>query len=344
MRALRPLLWRQARRITRHPPGYGRRQHDQYGPHKEYFQTPGQMPIPEPLPYQHVNIPHTSSVPSGPSLLTRAFRSVFWVALSGTIGFTAGTALITWEYMQPPFEPGSIEDQELLDEISDTLESHPLVESLRGANWIEENFYAGRVNGPGKGLNFVSQKLAGTQGITMKTFKHPSQKCTMLVFFLGFGMEGWPDVIHGGIVATLVQEGVDQHLHNFYQDHGNRRASITSIDFKKPMRPGDIYGVFVPPAEFVSDPSEPEVQLGRVLPLVLNVEAPPQVMVQFDEQEKIEQHIIDLHSSDAEGSIHAVATIQVQMVQPHVDEARLAEIDANTTIQSDHPWGRKEDP
>jgi hypothetical protein len=153
------------------------------------------MPAPDTSPYTQTHVPRNKKVSAGPSLLTRAFRSVFWATLFTTIGVTAGTALITWEYLQPPFEPGSEEDEGLYDEILETIETHPLTDSLRQANWIEDNYYAGRVNGPEKGLHLVAEKLSGTQGITMKTFKHPTQEITMMVFFLGFGVEGWPDVV-----------------------------------------------------------------------------------------------------------------------------------------------------
>jgi len=203
MQALRPALWRQGRRATRLAPQLQRPQHNQSGPHKEYFQTPGQMPVPDTTPYTapyspqvvKTPTPTPTPTPTGPSLFSRFYRSVFWATLFSTLGLIAGTALISWEYIQPPFEPGSEEEQDLFEEILDTLEDHPLVLSLRHDNWIEDNFYAGRVNGALGGQHLVGEKLTGPRGITMKSFRHPSQPITMMVFFLGFGIEGWPDVV-----------------------------------------------------------------------------------------------------------------------------------------------------
>lgn len=195
MQALRPALWRQACRASRRSPWQRRGQHGQHGPHKEYFQTPGQMPAPDTTPYTGAYTPQIVKTPTGPSLFWRFARSVFWADLFFTLGAIAGTALISWEYLQPPFEPGSEEDQELCEEIKETLEVHPLVEGLREQNWTEENFYASRSNGAVRGEHLVGEKLTGTRGVTMKVFKHPSQPITMMVFFLGFGVEGWPDTV-----------------------------------------------------------------------------------------------------------------------------------------------------
>ena len=73
----------------------------------------------------------------------------------------------------------------MFEEIVDTLENHPLVESLREEQWVEDNFYSGRLIGAGNGLHLVSERLSGTQGITMKTFRHPSQRIHNLGVFPG---------------------------------------------------------------------------------------------------------------------------------------------------------------
>ena len=308
MQALKPALCRQARRATTNSAAHKfltptlalrsqqfRFQHDQHGPHKEYFQTPGQMPVPDTAPYAHGQpypqgqpyLPKTEpakpvrSSRAGPSLFVRFARSVLWVIIFYPLGAAAGIGLITWEYLQPPFEPGSEMEQDLLDEIADAIELHPLVDSLRQANWIEDDYYADhntRINELGtKGMHFVAEKLQGVQGITLRTFKHPTQEFTMLVAFLGFGVEGWPDVIHGGIITTLVQESLERQIHNFYGKYGKQHAQAISIDFKKRMRPGEVYAIIVPPAEVEMNPPQKEVMHLQMLPLVVRIDAPPRI-------------------------------------------------------------------
>ncbi|KIW26933.1 uncharacterized protein PV07_06721 [Cladophialophora immunda] len=329
MQALRPVLLRRVQRaVTKDKLSQlsrsgslnsWRAQHDHHGPHKEYFQTPGQMPVPDSTPYTHgqpyipsiQNVPPTSRT-GGISLLRSFSRSVFWAVLFASLGVTAGTALITWEYLQPPFEPGSPAEQELYDEILDAMELHPLVDSLRQANWIEENYYAAH-SGAGnelenRGLHLVAETLQGTQGVSVKTFKHPTQEFTIMVCFLGFGIEGWPDTIHGGMIVTLIEEGIQRQIHNFYKKFGSRDQQTISIDFKRPMRPGEIYAVIVPPAQLESNPA-PETTHLQILPMVVRIEAPPRITPEL--------LTIELPSID---ELHAVANVQVRLVQSKSEE------------------------
>ncbi|OAG37918.1 hypothetical protein AYO21_07890 [Fonsecaea monophora] len=345
-KALRPVLLRRATRafptkgIAR-PSRAGcwlsgrRAQHDHHGPHKEYFQTPGQMPVPDSTPYtpgqpytpriQTMTTPESRA--GGISLLTSFSRSVLWAVLFASLGVTAGTALITWEYLQPPFEPGSPAEQELYDEILDAMELHPLVDSLRQANWIEDNYYAaahgGSLGGGGgfqnRGLHLVAETLQGTQGVSMKTFKHPTQEFTIMVCFLGFGVEGWPDTIHGGMILTMIEEGIQRQIHNFYDNYGSQEQQSISIDFKRPMRPGEIYAVVVPPAQLEPDSETMNLQL---MPMVVRIEAPPRITPEL--------LTIELPSID---ELHAVANVQVRLV-PNKNEEGSAELEGGAASKN----------
>jgi hypothetical protein len=254
-------------------------------------------------------------------MLVRLGRSIQWIFLFFILGSVAGTSLITWEYLQPPFEPGSEMEEELLEEIADAIEFHPLVDSLRQANWIEENYYADHAGTRGqrfgeKGLHLVAGKLQGIQGLSMKTFKHPTQHFTMMIAFLGFGLEGWPDVVHGGLITSLIQEGIERHIQNFYRKHGNQHAQAISIDFKRSMRPGDVYAVLVPPAQLETNPPQPEVMHLQMTPTVLRMDFPPRID---------SGHMsVELHSED---DLHALANVQVRMVK-EVSVERMAELEA----------------
>lgn len=162
MRALlRRQLWRVPTRTLR----LLRTQHN-YPPHKEYFQNPGQRPLPDYTP------PVASFAPAGfasePSRLRRLLRSTLWTVLFGALGVVTGTGVITWEYLQPLFEPGSTEDNEMMQDVLDMLDSHPLVETLREDKWIEEQFYVQRPEHEiAKGLELVKENLVGTRGISI---------------------------------------------------------------------------------------------------------------------------------------------------------------------------------
>lgn len=312
MRAIRP-AWRSLRLIAR-PHLLNRAQHN-HGPHKEYFQNPGQTPLPDTTPYAQP-IVQQQVVKAGPSLFARAFRSVFWAVLFTSIGVIAGTSIITWEYMQPPFEPGSPEEEELYEEIIETLQTHPLVEDLRKENWIEENFYITRSHGEMQnGLNLVHERLTGTQGMTVKAFRHPTQEYSLLVFFLGFGIEGWPDTIHGGIITTLLLEAVGRHTRLYHKDYTQVQDKFVNVDFKVPVRPGEIYAVLVPPSMMISEPDRPEEAKIRTMSLLMPMELAPRVKTEFDAQTNSENHTIEIPSHGGTNITHAIASVDFRKLE-----------------------------
>jgi hypothetical protein len=223
--------------VVRKPQLLLRRQHSDDNPHKEYFQTPGQAPKPDLSPYDRTQsvstsptssqgrfqngIPYVGSVPPSSiqappvksksySLPRRALRSTLWAILFCNLGLLAGTYFITWEYMSPLFEEGSEEDAELLEEIKETVNEHPLVESLRENEWREVDLdpatnpsVIGAIqSGSIKGRSMIYQALSGTKGLMgMKMFHHSTEEYSILVFFTGFGVEGWPDVIVSNLLA-----------------------------------------------------------------------------------------------------------------------------------------------
>jgi len=188
MQALRPVLRRHGvRPFAKQPWGLGMRtQHDNYGPHKEYFQNPSQIPLPDTTPVTQPQafanaqpqafVAQPPNPRPQPSKIIRALRSVLWTILFGSLGVAGGTGLITWEYMQPPFAPGSEDEHELLHDIEHTLDTHSLVESLREEGWQEQNWYAGKAHKPfwmsddhqhRMGLSLVDEKLVGIQGMSL---------------------------------------------------------------------------------------------------------------------------------------------------------------------------------
>ena len=61
-------------------------------------------------------------------------------------------------------------------------------------------------------------------------------------------MEGWPDIVHGGIISTLLMEAMEQtaNLH-VGSTSAKKRVAVEeiNIDFRAPLHPGNIYAVFV---------------------------------------------------------------------------------------------------
>jgi hypothetical protein len=133
--------------------------------HEEYFQN-GQMPKPE----THTS-PSRSNVGREGSHESSLWRRIWSSTGVGVwffiFGFGAGTSLITWAYLQGPFEAGSEEENDMLEEITDMMNEHPVMEVLlTDPEWEEWPSTPRMVSGDaGKGLNFVTGTLTGSKGI-----------------------------------------------------------------------------------------------------------------------------------------------------------------------------------
>lgn len=257
-----------------------RLQHDQHGPHKEYFQHPSQFPshayqlrVPPPnlrarsAQQQPFLEPSTSALPPVPkrrSLLRRLLRSVLIVSVCLTLGWASGTAVVTWDYLQPPFEPGSEEAEELIEEIDEMLEGCTLVQDLREAGFQEEQIQ--------RPLNSSHHLVTGTlndvQGFKTKFFRHPQNTgLSVMVFFAGFGVEGWPDYVHGGAITTMMTEAAQQHCAPIFE-LGDLEAlpsgQLLTIQFVAPVRPAEIYAVLVHEQTASVRPRELSVHTGPI--------------------------------------------------------------------------------
>ena len=303
---MRALLRRQIWRPIQRP--LLRYQHEL--PHKEYFQNPGQTPLPDATPYTP-----PPAFPSPPSYFRRGLRLITWATVFGTLGFGAGISLLTWDYLQPPFVPGSEEDQEMLEEIEAMIDNHPLIQGLREDGWIEKTYQKS---------NRLLQTLSGTQGMTLKGFHMPSTGYTILTFYTGNGLEGWPDVIHGGLITTLFDEAALLHTHGpDTKELAWTPAYHVVVDFKESIRPGEIYSILLPPPAWVDRFDTATGQLmaeATVLGLLMRMEFPPEVVTEIDEATKTKTDIVSIPTRSAQDSVFAQATFyfsgpKVQPVQ-----------------------------
>jgi hypothetical protein len=148
-------------------------------PHKEYFQNPGQMPLPD-------SVTHSSGSPSAPDFLHKssALRRVLNIAGLGLwsllFGFGAGSTLITWAYLQGPFAAGSEEENEMLEEITEMMNDHPSMDVLlNDSDWEELPVAPRMVSGDaGKGLSFVTGTLTGSKGILQVVHSLETLSCS----------------------------------------------------------------------------------------------------------------------------------------------------------------------
>jgi len=106
--------------------------------------------------------------PQQKTLRRRLWDATGLAALSLLLGFGAGTSLITWAYLQGPFEPGTAEETEMLEEITEMMNEYPAMEVLLNDPDLEELPLVPRMvaGDGGKGLTFVTGALTGSKGIS----------------------------------------------------------------------------------------------------------------------------------------------------------------------------------
>ena len=100
-------------------------------------------------------------------LFNRIWRTAVLATWSLLLGFGAGSGLITWAYLLGPFEAGTEEENELMDEITEMMNEYPAMEGLlNDPEWEEWPVAPRMVSGDsGKGLTFVTGTLTGSKGI-----------------------------------------------------------------------------------------------------------------------------------------------------------------------------------
>jgi len=87
----------------------------------------------------------------------------------GLLGVMAGTTAITWEYLQPPFELGSEEELEMLEDIQDLMSAHPLLNVLaENPEWMKQEMHVDERDWEkDRDYHFLSRKtLRGANGVS----------------------------------------------------------------------------------------------------------------------------------------------------------------------------------
>jgi len=185
-----------------------------------------------------------------PSPIRRGIRNASLILVFSLLGYAAGAAVVTWEYMQPPYERGTEEYTEVQEGIDEILEAAPICEQLRRDKWFEEPVT--RASAPGNGVprgdqHLINDTLSGVHGFTTKLFRHPEAEISMLVFVTGFGIDGWPDTVHGGAISSIIMEAHNKHLEPVMKQNQLEILpySESQIGFLQMVKPGSVYAVLV---------------------------------------------------------------------------------------------------
>jgi hypothetical protein len=168
-------------------------------------------------------------------LQSRIRWSYFWYASILALGITTGLGARHFAAPLGLPEPGSREDEIILDSLRHDIDALEIVQSLRsqsynlhtdtalrsgpGLNssppgssrkisaykgWLELDLDFGRENEGKKGILGV---MSGTRGLgVQRAFWNAETREMVAVVWIGGGMSGWPGVAHGGAIATIFEE------------------------------------------------------------------------------------------------------------------------------------------
>jgi acyl-coenzyme A thioesterase PaaI-like protein len=165
-----------------------------------------------------------SKPPAPPLSRGRRIRRILFTATFLFLGTTLGS-LIRRALIEPPLPPapGTEEDAEeiaLLREEANNLEIVQLYSN--DPDWISWEAYSSLPKHQ-RDHHLCATTLAGVRGLGayQRVFQHKVSGETMVVVYLGEGITGWPGVVHGGALATVLDETMG-------------RAAFTSLN----MEPG----------------------------------------------------------------------------------------------------------
>ncbi|KAI0119086.1 HotDog domain-containing protein [Daldinia grandis] len=151
--------------------------------------------------------PLSSSTPKPPP---RRPRGIYYSTVFLLIGLSLGT-LIRLSLAPPaPFPHGSPQDQYHVSKIRDEGSALPLVRALSSdPTWKSWDAYSGAQSTTMVQSRLTSGPLGGSHGIPFqRVFRNTKTNEVISVVYLGTATAGWPGVVHGGALATLLDESL----------------------------------------------------------------------------------------------------------------------------------------
>ncbi|KAJ5657413.1 uncharacterized protein N7484_001062 [Penicillium longicatenatum] len=194
------------------------------------------LPIAAQLPIRHAS----TAAPQSPSGRSRWTRRLIYASIFGVLGIAAGGALDSKISAPPP--PGSPEDRIYMKEIEAVYEGGlPIVQELRqNPDWEESGVYQGMPD-ESRAHRLTSKALAGSRGIALqRVFSNAKEKKVVSVVYLGSGLEGWPTMIHGGALATVIDENMGRAAIRHFPERTGVTANM-DLNYRAPVYSGLFY-------------------------------------------------------------------------------------------------------
>ena len=202
---------------------------NRYFPHQPHDQAPSPQTVPpqQYQGYQQYNQPpppgSEGDLTNRRSTLRFIVRTLKWtttILVPVAAGYLVSIERAL-ELIPLPFDPGSPEDLEQLELLSAELDDLALAQQLRSEwrldpstsheeplwrEWAAYKSVAGRA---GSQNRLTTGPLRGSQGLAaQRVFWNESEGLCVVFVNFGEGCCGWPGVVHGGAIATVVDESL----------------------------------------------------------------------------------------------------------------------------------------
>lgn len=126
------------------------------------------------------------------------------------LGLATGQ-LVRFIVLPPPLPlPGTEEDTILINTLDAQADALPIVLELRAhnADWKEWPAYS-NIRPPHREHRLSTGPMAGARGLgVQRVFWNEKERRAISVVFFGGGLSGWPGVVHGGTIATIMDESL----------------------------------------------------------------------------------------------------------------------------------------
>ncbi|KAM5462568.1 hypothetical protein MauCBS54593_007924 [Microsporum audouinii] len=143
----------------------------------------------------------------------------------------------------PIVEPDSPEDAEITAALNAHFDKLEIVKELRANPAYTEWEPYGNLTEEERRRRLTSGCLRGSRGLSCQHVFYNSQENVLKsVLFLGNALDGWPTVVHGGAIATLL----DENMGRLAIENLPERTGVTAnlnITYKAPLSPGQYISV-----------------------------------------------------------------------------------------------------
>jgi acyl-coenzyme A thioesterase PaaI-like protein len=130
-------------------------------------------------------------------------------------------------------------EDEFSQQINEHIIQHPLAQELRAdPSWRESRPHL-RIPEAVKHHNLTAGTLAGPGGLTVPPLyfnKHDGSEMVQ-IFYVGDAVSGHPGIVHGGFLATVLDEGLARCAFPAMQNKVGVTANL-NIDYRRPVMAG----------------------------------------------------------------------------------------------------------